>query len=79
MMLVGKRVMMGAIGFGSWDGMVGHQWEERFLVLSRLNVPVLKNIREGKWEGVGDWVMEHTQRSRGWSGICSWRGIEEMG
>lgn len=55
-------------------GFVGHQWEERPLVLSRLNAPVKGNVRAGRWEGVGgEWAgrwegvggeWEHPHRRR---------------
>jgi hypothetical protein len=35
------------------DGLVGHQWEERPLVLRRLYVPVEENARVRKQEWVG--------------------------
>jgi hypothetical protein len=35
------------------DGLVGHQWEERHLVLWRLYAPVYRNARAGRWEWVG--------------------------
>jgi hypothetical protein len=35
------------------DGLVGHYWEERPLVLQRSNVPVQGNARARKWEWVG--------------------------
>ena len=35
------------------DGLIGHQWEERPLVLSRLYAPVQGNARAMKWEWVG--------------------------
>ena len=35
------------------DGLVGHQWEERPLVLRRLDAPVKVNARTGKQEWVG--------------------------
>jgi hypothetical protein len=35
------------------DGLVGHQWEERFLVLSRVDAPVLMNASGSGW--VGEW------------------------
>jgi hypothetical protein len=35
------------------DGLVGLQWEERSLVLRRLNVPVYRNSFEGKKAEVG--------------------------
>ena len=34
-------------------GLVGHHWEERPLVLQRLNAPVQGNARAKKWEWVG--------------------------
>jgi hypothetical protein len=34
------------------DGLVGHQWEERPLVLGRFHAPVQGNARAGKWEWV---------------------------
>jgi hypothetical protein len=35
------------------DVLVGHQWEERPLVLRRLYAPVQGNTRARKWEWVG--------------------------
>jgi hypothetical protein len=35
------------------DGLVGHQWEERPLVLQRSYAPVQGNARARKWEWVG--------------------------
>jgi len=40
------------------DGLVGHQWEERPLVLPRLG-PQCRGMLGGVWEG------EHTYRRRG--------------
>jgi hypothetical protein len=55
------------------DGLVGHQWEERPLVLLRLYVPVQRNARarKRKWVGWG----------AGWGeGIGGfWRGNWERG
>jgi hypothetical protein len=34
------------------DGLFGHQWEERPLVLPRLYAPVQENARARKWEWV---------------------------
>ena len=34
------------------DGLVGHHWEERSLVLQRLYAPVQGNARARKWEWV---------------------------
>ena len=39
--------------YGVEDGLVGHQWEERPLVLERLNAPMEGNARVGKQEWVG--------------------------
>jgi hypothetical protein len=38
------------------NGLVEHQWEERPLVLGRLDAPVWGNARTGKWEWVDGWV-----------------------
>ena len=35
------------------DGLVGHQWEERALVLQWFYAPVLGDARARKWEWVG--------------------------
>ena len=35
------------------DGLVGHHWEERPLVLQTLYAPVQRNARAKKWEWVG--------------------------
>jgi hypothetical protein len=35
------------------DGLVGHHWEERPLVLRRSYAPVQGNARARKWEWVG--------------------------
>ena len=35
------------------DGLIGHQWEERPLVLWRLNAPVQGNARAVRQEWVG--------------------------
>jgi hypothetical protein len=35
------------------DGLVGHQWEERLLVLGRSYTPVKENARARKQERVG--------------------------
>ena len=36
---------MAPAAYGAEDGLVGHQWEEKPLVLPRLDAPVLRNIR----------------------------------
>jgi hypothetical protein len=35
------------------DGLIGHHWEERPLVLQRLYAPIQGNARARKWEWVG--------------------------
>jgi hypothetical protein len=49
------------------DGLVGHQWEERALVLERLDAP--------------GWVGEHLHRSKGREGGIGgfWRENRERG
>jgi hypothetical protein len=41
------------VAYVAEDGLVGHQWEERPLVLRRLYAPVQGNARAKKWEWVG--------------------------
>jgi hypothetical protein len=43
------------VAYVAEDGLVGHQWQERPLVLRRLYAPVQKKARARKWEWVG-WV-----------------------
>jgi len=40
------------------DGLVGHQWEERTLVLGRPDAPVYWNAMVGRQE-VHGWMREH--------------------
>jgi hypothetical protein len=35
------------------DGLIGHHWEERPLVLERLYAPIHGNARDRKWEWMG--------------------------
>ena len=35
------------------DGLIGHHWEERLLVLQRLYAPIQENARARKWTWVG--------------------------
>jgi hypothetical protein len=42
--------------YGAEDGLVGHQWVERPLLLRVFNAPVLGNTRAGRQEWVGGWV-----------------------
>ena len=39
------------------NGLVGYQLEKNRLVLSRLDAPVYGNIRTGREDGVGWWVI----------------------
>jgi hypothetical protein len=41
------------VAYVAEDGLVGHQWEERLLVLQRSYAPVQGNARAKKWEWVG--------------------------
>ena len=44
---------MSLVAYAAEDGLVGHQWEERPLVLQRLYAPVQGNARARKQEWVG--------------------------
>ena len=44
---------MSLVSYVAEDGLVNHHWEERPLVLRRLNAPILGNARAKKWEWVG--------------------------
>jgi hypothetical protein len=48
---------MSQAAYSTEDGLVGHQWEERPLVLRRFYAPVWGNTRARKWEWVG-WGSE---------------------
>jgi hypothetical protein len=41
------------VAFVAEDGLVGHQWEKRPLVLQRSYAPVQGNARARKWMGWG--------------------------
>jgi hypothetical protein len=41
------------VAYVAEDGLVGHQWEERPLVLQRLYAPVQGEARARRWEWVG--------------------------
>jgi hypothetical protein len=59
------------------DGLVCHQWEERSLVLRRLNAPVKgKEPRAVRWEWLGGWRSTLIEAGRrGGDGIGGlWRG-----
>jgi len=56
---------MAAAAYVVEDGLVGHQWEEKPLVLSRLNAPVEGMSGLGRWEEAGGRVGEHPYRRRG--------------
>ena len=42
------------------DGLVGHDWEEKPLILQRLYAPVQGNARARKWKWVG-WGAEQEE------------------
>ena len=44
---------MAPVTYVAEDGLVGHQWEERSLVLWGLYAPVWSNVMAGKQEWVG--------------------------
>ena len=44
---------MPLVSYVAEDGLVGHRWEERPLVLRRSYAPVQGNARARKWEWVG--------------------------
>ena len=44
---------MSLVAYVAEDGLVGHHWEERPMVLQRLYAPVQGNARARKWEWVG--------------------------
>jgi hypothetical protein len=46
---------MASAAYVAEDGLVKHQWEERPLVLWRLNAPMYWNARAGRQEWVGAW------------------------
>ena len=45
--------LMSLAAYVAEDGLVGHHWEERPLVLQTLYAPVQGNGRTKKWEWVG--------------------------
>jgi hypothetical protein len=47
------KVIIAPVAYVAEDGHVGHQWEERPLVLRRLNAQVKGNARTGKRVCVG--------------------------
>jgi hypothetical protein len=48
---------MSLVAYVAEDGLIGHHWAERPLVLRRLYAPVQGNARARKWEWVG-WGAE---------------------
>jgi hypothetical protein len=52
---------------GSTDGLIGHHWEERHLVLRRLYAPIQGNARMRKQEWVG-WGAGQEEGGGGLSG-----------
>jgi hypothetical protein len=65
---------MAPAAYGAEDGLVGHQWEERPLVLRRLDAPSVGEC-EGMETGVGGRVREHPHRSRGREGGIAAFGV----
>ena len=57
------------VAYVAEDGLVGHQWEERPLVLQRSYAPVQRNARARKQEWVG-WVWRAVPRA---IAIIRWR------
>jgi hypothetical protein len=45
--------LMSLAAYIAEDGLIGHHWEERPLVLQRLYVPIQGNARVREWEWVG--------------------------
>jgi hypothetical protein len=54
------------VAYVAEDGLVGHQWEERPLILKRLYAPVQGNARARKQEWVG-WGAGQGEGYRGLS------------
>ena len=59
--------LMSLAAYVAEDGLVGHHWEERPLVLQTLYAPVQGNARARKQE----WV--------GWGAVCVCGGIGDFG
>jgi hypothetical protein len=47
------ELSVSVVAYVAEDALVGHQWEERPLVLERLYIPVQGNTRARKWVGWG--------------------------
>jgi hypothetical protein len=45
--------LMSLVAYVAEDGLIGHYWEKRLLVLQRSYAPVQGNARARKWEWVG--------------------------
>jgi hypothetical protein len=45
--------------------LLGHQWEERPLVLEKLDAPMLGNARIWRWECVGLWCSTFIEAEGG--------------
>jgi hypothetical protein len=58
---------MSLVAYVAEDGLVGHQWEERPLILLRSYVPAPGIARAWKW----DWVVGE----QGWGGVYGTFGI----
>jgi hypothetical protein len=58
---------MASAAYVAEDGLIRHQWEERSLVLWRLDRwPSIGELRTGKWEWVGRWRNTLKKQGRGW-------------
>jgi len=56
---------MAPAAYAAEDGLVVHQWEEKPLILPRLEPPGYGNVRVGRQEGEVVQVGEHPFRRRG--------------
>jgi hypothetical protein len=52
--------LVALVAYVAEDGLFGHQWDERLLVLRRPYVPVQSNARARKWKWVG-WGAEQEE------------------
>jgi hypothetical protein len=59
-----EKVSVSLVSYVAEDGLVGHQWEERPLVLRRSYAPVQGNARARKQEWVG-WGAGREESIRG--------------
>jgi hypothetical protein len=64
------------------DGLVRHQWEDRSLVLQRLNrCPSVGEVRAGRREWVGKWknTLIEAREGRTGEGVSGREGNQERG